>query len=1362
MSQHTRIATLLVAGLILASLPTGAAAEDWPTYRHDHARSNATGEQLSAPLAPQWTFLPLHAPQPAWSEPAKEKPRVRFDEAFHVAAVGDAVFFGSSADGKVYCLDAATGAVRWTFITNGPIRVAPTVVDGRVYIGSDDGNVYCLQASDGAEVWRSRASFADDKVLGAGKMTSLWPIRTGVLVDNGVAYFGAGVFPNETTFVCAVDAKTGARLWCNDSFGQKGYSLEFGGISPQGALLASDSTLFVPSGRAMPAAFSRDTGDLLYYCPPGGKVGGTWALLTGDRLVAGMERKHAYDTATGRQAHDNAYAWFPGLQLVVTDKHAYTLMFDELAAMDRGAFQAASEWRNGVVAELDAASRKRAPLDKKARAGTLSEAEKEQLRVLKTEMEQLTTERKRIEDGVFRWRRPCTHQDALILAGDTLFAGGESSVSAVHGITGQDLWSAPVNGKACGLAVANQRLFVSTETGAIQCFASGDARDAVVKQAAEPLGASEGRIVAAAEAILEQTGIDRGFCLVYGCGDGRLAYELAKRSDLYIVGVDDDPAAVAKARENFDGAGLLGVRGVFDVCDLNDLPYADYFANLIVSQRMMGATKLVGNASELVRVLKPCGGTVCIDAAIGDPAAWPISGSVIASSRSGDDNLVTGVRGALEGSGSWTHQYADVANTACSGDELVQGPLGVLWYGRPGPENMVERHARPAAPVAMDGRMFVQGENVVMAYDSYNGLELWRRAIPGALRARVDSDMSNMAVQPDGLYVATETECFRLDPATGDVMLTYSLPKSVDGKARRWGYLACHDGILYGTLAEPLTRPYGQAWWAAVTGESENRPDVAEVSELLVAEKDPNPRDFWSFEQRGKMWHGMTSWPAWGSVASPVGAVTERIMGGDAFFALDAATGDLLWRFDGDDIAHPAITIGDGAVFLADCTVTPTEKDEALAGHERLIEAGAVQKSDTHYNPKDADVRRVVALDARTGEKQWEHVVDLTECGGDRMGMAHSDGLVLFLGCFSNHDRNLFNKGTLKWRRITALNASDGVLAWSKPLNYLRRPVIVGDEILIEPRACDVRTGAVKKRIHPLTGRDEEWEYVRPGHCCSATSASANMFFLRGYFLWYYDLKKDQGMLPFGGIRPGCWINTVPADGVLLFPEASAGCTCSYPIRSTVVMHPKKQQTTWAMCVQYGDLTPVKQMAVNLGAPGDWRDADGAMWFGYPHPPSTSWHPYGVDFRLKEKFIGESDYTCRSFQGETFADMERPWLYASSARGLTKCEVPLLEEGQGPARYTVRLHFVETEVTAPKTRVFEVRLQGKRVQKNLDIFREAGGANIPLVKEFTGVKVDKDLVLELLPRSEEPGPDQVPILSGIEVIREEFVVAAAG
>ena len=151
---------LLVGALFLVSWPVRS--EDWPAYRHDNARSGITQEVLMPPLSPSWVFAPLHGPEPAWPDPGFEKSRVRFDETFHVAVVGDALYFASSADNKVYCLDAATGQIRWAAFTDGPIRVAPAIAEGRVYVGSDDGFAYCLNGTDGTVVWKVRAGFRPD------------------------------------------------------------------------------------------------------------------------------------------------------------------------------------------------------------------------------------------------------------------------------------------------------------------------------------------------------------------------------------------------------------------------------------------------------------------------------------------------------------------------------------------------------------------------------------------------------------------------------------------------------------------------------------------------------------------------------------------------------------------------------------------------------------------------------------------------------------------------------------------------------------------------------------------------------------------------------------------------------------------------------------------------------------------------------------------------------------------------------------------------------------------------------------------------------------------------------------------------
>ena len=1352
-------ACVRISFVIVTLCATTAMAEDWPTYRHDNARSGITAEQLVPPLARQWVFTPAHAPEPAWPVPAKERPRVRFDDVYHVAAAGDAVYFGSSADNKVYSLDAKTGTVRWTAFTGGPIRLAPSVWNGRVYVGSDDGYAYCLRSDDGEVAWKVRASHSDSKVLGHGKMISLWPLRTGVLVDDGTAYFGAGVFPHESIFVCAVNAQNGSPIWKNDAMGEIGHSPrfeDFGGISPQGYLLASDKTLFVPSARSTPAAFDRKDGRFLYQGSAYGHVGGTWALLTADQIVAGVDNQRRVYDSERRREEDAGFAWFPGLALVVTEKRSYLLTDLDLRAIDRKAYLSAKEWRRDLIRETDDLGGELSDLRRKRRSlsGEAREATEARIADLRNEVDVLRAQQKKVEEAVIVWQRPHWGYCSLILAGDVLFAGGNVKVIAVDSVTGDELWNANVNGRAGGLAVANGRLFVSTDTGAIYCFGKDNAAaDAEVKTAVNRSPYPDDRLTPlyeqAAQKIVDDTGIRKGYCLVYGCGTGRLAFELAKRTELAVLGVDPDAENVRKAREALDAAGMCGSRVTIEQGSLEDLPYSDYFANLVVSETVMLSGRPQGSSAELFRMLKPCGGVAYLGQPVSaagiveslDPEQLRVwlrdSGAAAREVTGSGGSWIKITRGPLEGAGKWTHQYADPANTACSDDQLVKGALGTLWFGRPGPEKMVERHARAVAPVAMDGRLFVQGENVVMAYDSYNGVPLWERELPGAVRVRVDSDMGNLALDKDGLCVAAHDECYRLDPATGEIMRTYALPPSADEKPRRWGYLACAGRILFGSTAEPLKQEYGARW--------AQRTQTAE----------PVPKDYWRLQQGGGMWHGMLEWPDWGSTMTPQGAVSERIMSSDSFFALEADTGDLLWTHRGHEIAHPAVTIGDATVFLADCSVTAEQKASALKERQELIAKGVWEKGlDIEAEPEVADVRLVVALDAATGKKRWERVIDLTGCGGDRMGMAYHDGVLLFFGCFSNHDAALFRRNELTWRRVTAVSAADGSDLWSRPLNYMRRPVVMGDTLLIEPRACDVRTGEVKTRVHPLTGNEETWEYVRPGHCCSATSASPNMFFLRGYFMWYYDMERDGGMIPFGGIRPGCWINLIPANGLLLFPEASAGCTCSYPVRSTVVMQPKTDYKPWSIFIQHGDMTPVRQMAINFGAPGDRRDDDGTVWFCYPHPTGNSFFRYGVNFRLEEKTLVRDDYFRRNFQGVQIKGTDKPWLYASGCLGLSSCVLPLVGEGEEPGRYTLRLHFVDTDNDAAGQRVFNVKLQGRTVLKNFDIVRDAGGPNVAVVKEFRGIRVKDGLTIELIAKARNPSRTQLPLVNAIEAVRE--------
>jgi len=705
----------------------------------------------------------------------------------------------------------------------------------------------------------------------------------------------------------------------------------------------------------------------------------------------------------------------------------------------------------------------------------------------------------------------------------------------------------------------------------------------------------------------------------------------------------------------------------------------------------------------------------------------------------------------------------------------------------------------------------MQGEEEISAADAFNGTLLWKREIPGAVRVHVKADSGNLVVTHDGLYVAANDKCYKLDPETGATIREYKVPPSSDGSLRRWGYISVVGNILYGSAAKAMKEDYGAIVKRFVeNGKWKNIEDVPEeYADQYKRSRTqyPEPEDLqMAAERSGYMYGSMTSFASGGEFLQK-NAVTNNLMTGDRVFAIDTETGELLWQREGQKIANITIAIGDGKIFYADSGISDEQKSNALQKRRELIDEGVYkeregvleelkekqeflaqklkenpsygQKAQVEYlinslraelyreeHPEgtltydDADVRIVVALDAKTGEELWESPVDLTGCCGDKMGAAYSSGLLLFFGNHGNHDAWRFSQGGLKWRRITTLSAEDGRMVWSRALNYRTRPVIVADKIILEPQACDLHTGNIIMRDHPITGKKVPWEFLRPGHTCGITAASSKGLFYRSACTAFYDLEQDNGVTIFGAYRLGCAISVIPAGGVLLSQEAAAGCTCSYPIRCTLAMIRKPEHAQpWTVYVTPGELTPVKRFAVNFGAPADKKDDDGTVWFSYPNPNTRSYTHfpnYGVKLDLKVKILPEMGYFCHDFKGRDIAGTDKPWLFTSGCRGMTHCEIPLTDGVEdSSATYTVRLGFNAMPDDREGQRVFDIKLQDKVMLENFDILATAGHADKAVIKEFNGINAGSSLTLELLTKSSNPNMDKAPIINFIEVIRED-------
>jgi len=1017
-------------------------AADWPTQAGDSRRSGVSAETLTLPLRARWVHRAAHEPRPAWPPPARDdvyhkihnlQPTTDFDQVYHPVVAAGLLYYGSSVDDAVYCVDAATGRTKWTFITGGPVRLAPTVAGGKVYAGSDDGFLYCLDAGGGRLLWKHRAGPEDKRLPGNGRMISLWPVRCGVVVENGTVYFAAGIFPSVGVYLTAVDAGSGKEMWKHKI-----------GVSAQGYMIASPARLFMPTGRTPLRAFDRRTGKGLGWC--GGeknRTGGCYALLVDDVLVhsAGEKGGVHFSNPKTREAILSA----AGLRVIAAGGMVYILKKGKLIALER----------------------------------------KPYLKQKKTAV---------------KWESPCAAQYSLVAAGDTIIAGGDGRVAAYSGKDGRDLWQGKVAGRACGLAVSGGRLFVSTDKGNIHCFGKGDGGTVDVAPPARsspyPADRWTPLYARAAAAVVKQAGVNKGYCLVAGVGDGRLAYEIAKCSELKVVGVSEDAGRVAAARDRLSKAGVYGTRVVVHHARLDKLPYPDYFANVITSDETLRRGTLPVPAGEVLRVLRPCGGVVAFCAAdwLSPAILSKWAGKLLPGWKvERKEGLLWGTarRGKLKGSGEWDHQYAETGNSACSGDILVKGSMNIQWFGRPGPQKMVDRHNRGTAPLFRNGRLFVPGMNYIAAVDAYNGTILWERDVPDSVRMSVGKNCGSMAATDNLLYMAAGNRCLTFDAQTGREERVFTVPAS-GGVKKEWGYVARVRDVLLGssTRPDPSWKVVSQSSWAR--GYGDYKPVVCS----------------------------------------------------DDIFAFNRRTGSRLWAYTGQVgvIINPTIAAGDGRLYFVESGNPATRK--APTGRAKLADLLGQGSN-------------LVALDLATGRTVWKKPTPGLKALQHNIYLSYAGKTLVVTGT-KNISRDPKQRQTALRYDLRAFDAETGNPLWqvtqptAGPVNGShgeqdQHPAIVGDVVYTNPLAYHLRTG---KQV-------EGWMWQRGGHGCGTISASAACMFYRGAQPRMMDLTTGRQTRLTDVTRPGCWINIIPAGGILLIPEASSGCTCPYAIQTSIALKPK-------------------------------------------------------------------------------------------------------------------------------------------------------------------------------------------------------------
>lgn len=111
-----------------------------------------------------------------------------------------------------------------------------------------------------------------------------------------------------------------------------------------------------------------------------------------------------------------------------------------------------------------------------------------------------------------------------------------------------------------------------------------------------------------AQQIAQDYADGRANCLDIGCGEGQMAVELARITDLEVTGLDIEPEALELGRRYAQECSMDGSRLHWVCADVHALPYPDNSFDLIVSRGSMPFWRdHVQAAKEILRVLRPGG-----------------------------------------------------------------------------------------------------------------------------------------------------------------------------------------------------------------------------------------------------------------------------------------------------------------------------------------------------------------------------------------------------------------------------------------------------------------------------------------------------------------------------------------------------------------------------------------------------------------------------------------------------------------------------------------------------------------------------------------------------------------------------------
>lgn len=890
------------------------------------------------------------------------------------------------------------------------------------------------------------------------------------------------------------------------------------------------------------------------------------------------------------------------------------------------------------------------------------------------------------------WKSDYSAANDLIKAGNCLYAADSTGITAIRISDNKPtkLWSIKTDENIERLLAANGKLIAVSGDGEILVFGNTPVSEvSLIKKSENTLTFKS----SAVDEIIKATSVTSGYSVVFGTKDLDLLKGLISKTALTIIAFDKDPSRISYLRNYFDNLGVKADRLGFLAAGESFPLLPKYFSSLTIIDDVDYLKDMDDDVlRSIYECTRPYDGKIWMRTSRREQKQLTAKLETLnlygAEEAKGTGYSLITRTGSLEGVDEWTHNYGDISNTLKSDDQRVKAPLGILWFGGNSNMDVLPRHGHGPGEQVIDGRLIIQGMNSISGRDVYTGRVLWERKFDKLID-------DTWLVYYDESYDGENP----LDPK-------YNQEHLAGSNARGTNFIATKEYVyvIEGAVCHLIDIQTGELVKDFTTGDAatQNLGYIGVYNDYLI------------------LGNNFTNFP---EIRDPDEKTVDKRMSNfdvtasDELIVLNRFTGEKLWNIKAKNgFIHNSVICGDDMLFCLD--KLPQDLETKLKRRGEPLPAGS----------------RMLFIDIKSGNIAKEDTKDIF---GTWLGYS-SEYKYLLQATRPSRDMLTGETGN----RMIVYNVKTNEKVWDKPAKYANPPILHGDRIYTEGEGFSLLTGEPIFEKDLITGEDKKWTYKRE-YGCGIVVASEYLLTFRSASAGFVNLDLFDGTGSLGGWKSSCSTNLIVADGVLNSPDYTRTCQCPYQNQTSLALVNMPWMTYWANSNYKWSGKQIKQLGLNLNAPGDRTSDKNVLWIEYPFVG-------GASPEIPVKLDTVNYFTIRK-EPISVSSESTPWISASAVGGIRSLEITLSKEKETQVTsYKVNLYFSELEEKKTGERVFDVAIQGNKVLENFDIVSQAGKTNKEIVKTFTGIEAGSTLKIEMNPKTGNT------ILSGIELVEESM------